>query len=387
MDRFDPNQWTVEFATENRGFCIREIREINDQVINCLEQGEHTAAIAGLDRILNGLVTLIHAGCDCRSEACFFSWVEANIMLFGSIDAPNENIIRTARKTLLDARDFAKSEQAKNNIREILDELNRGYSVSALKSKYGTEFPKAEIQMLMDMHEKLDRHCVAVPFAPAVSNPMGRRRKHAGVIVVILMLVLAAVVGLGIKWFFAPVEKKQMDEIPEHIAADVQTDGEELVTGETVTEDNTNLEQMATVSSTDENADDVECIVGSWKYTEINDGATTPDGEPLPATLLVLEYWFYDNGRCGQADSFYEEADKNGQQYAEYIDGRYWICIGGGGQEGSYSVNGNRLTITTDESVQYSSDTSTMTFTLDADYLTLESPSGAKTYTRTKETS
>ena len=82
MDRHDPNQWTKEFVVGNKDFCIRIIKDTNNQVIDYIKQGEHKAAIAGLDRILNGLVTMINAGYDYRSHVCFFSWIEANIMLF-----------------------------------------------------------------------------------------------------------------------------------------------------------------------------------------------------------------------------------------------------------------------------------------------------------------
>lgn len=88
MDRYDPNQWTKDFVSNNKDFCIRVIKDANNQVIDCLNQGEHKVAIVGFDRILNGLVTMINAGYDYRSEVCFFSWNEANVILFGNIDAP-----------------------------------------------------------------------------------------------------------------------------------------------------------------------------------------------------------------------------------------------------------------------------------------------------------
>ena len=68
---YDPNEWTREFVSANPDFCIRKLKETNEQIIDWLKQGEHKTAVAGLDRVLNGLITMTNAGYDFRSHICF----------------------------------------------------------------------------------------------------------------------------------------------------------------------------------------------------------------------------------------------------------------------------------------------------------------------------
>ena len=138
MDRYDPNQWTKDFVGENKDFCIRILKDTNRQVIEFLEQGEHEAVLVGLDRILNGLVTMINAGFDYRSQVCFFSWMQADVILFGDFpNAPEKNRLETAKKAYLDARDFAKGPTAKKTVSAVLEDMDSGYDLSALQHKYG----------------------------------------------------------------------------------------------------------------------------------------------------------------------------------------------------------------------------------------------------------
>ena len=154
MDRYDPNEWTKSFVTENQSFCLAQLRDTNDQVVEFVKQGNYAPAIAGLDRILNGLITMVNAGGDYRSQICFFSWIEADIILFG-IDAPEDRKRETALRLLEDARDFAKSDSVKQNLSAMISDLKGGTSLSVMKADYGAEFPASDIDLLKNLNGKL----------------------------------------------------------------------------------------------------------------------------------------------------------------------------------------------------------------------------------------
>ncbi len=154
MDRYDPNEWTKSFVDENQSFCLEQLRSTNNRVIELIEQREYAPAIAGLDRILNGLIAMQNAGGDYRSQICFFSWIEADVILFG-MDAPEDKRREIALNMLEDARDFAKSETSKQNISAMISDLRSGKSISTMKNEYDSEFPSADIDMLRDLNGKL----------------------------------------------------------------------------------------------------------------------------------------------------------------------------------------------------------------------------------------
>ena len=380
MDRHDPNQWTKEFVLENKDFCIRVIKDHNNQVIDHLKKGEHKLSIVGLDRIMNGLVTMINAGYDYRSQVCFFSWIEANIMLFGNLeDAPEQNRIKTAKDALLDAKDFAKDETTKKTISEIINDINNGYNLSALANKYAQDFPVFETEALTNLNKKLDNY--STPLASVSAAPVsvaGRKKKPWWLIIVVIILALVVTARL--------ITQENAVKSPA-LENTVQTTEPttQISTTETIIE--TTIEtttEIITETTTDANEVILKNLVGNWVYSEISEGALNPDGEKLPAIRNEAYYCFYDNGRYSVGDASYEEAAENGQPYAENIDGRYWICVGGGGREGSYTINGNQITFVTDDNVQYGpSTTSTLNFTLNGDTLILEHNYGSKIYKRT----
>ena len=154
MDRYDPNEWTKSFVAENQSFCLEQLRSTNNRVIELIEQREYAPAVAGLDRIINGLITMLNASGDYRSQICFFSWIEADIILFG-MDAPEDRKRNTALQLLEDDRDFAKSETSKQNIIAMISDLRSGKSISTMRTEYGSEFPSADIDMLRDLNGKL----------------------------------------------------------------------------------------------------------------------------------------------------------------------------------------------------------------------------------------
>ena len=385
MDRHDPNQWTKDFVISNKDFCIRELIDTNNLVIRYLKSGEHKAVVVGLDRILNGLVTMINAGFDYRSQVCFFSWIEANVMLFGNLkEFPEENRIKTAKDALLDARDYAKEESTKNDIIAIIDDINKGYSLSTLAGKHAENFPDFEIEALTNLNDKLGGYSPIVAPSSATNPTSGApagtskpKKKPWWLIIIIIAIALFMLARL-----FFPIGATKAPALEETLPPMITTT--ELTTVEETTEAviETTTE-IITEPTTDANEYMQSMLVGNWMYAETSEGSVGPNGEKYPALRNEATYHFYSDGTCSFGGSDYEEADDNQQAYAEYIDGRYWICVGGGVQDGRYSVNGNQLTITTNDSVQYGpSTTSSITFTLDGDTLILNHNYGTTVYTR-----
>ena len=363
---YDPNEWTREFVTANPDFCIRKLKETNEQIIEWLKQGEHKIAVAGLDRVLNGLITMTNAGYDYRSHICFLSWMEANIILFGDFsDAPEHNRIKTAKSALLDARDFAKSDTAKNSINLILDDINKGYGISVLTSKYASDFPNSEIETIADLNNRFENRVTqAAPVrASGATGAAGEKKKPRWfAVAVIAILVFIAISRV--------LTTEKASEAPAYIdnAPITQTTAQ-------TTESETTTDPTEAVQA------EASSIIGSWEYYEISEGTYNPDGEKLPDIRNETYYTFYEDGRFSVGDACYEEANEESLAYAEEKDGRYWICIGGGGQSGNYTISGNQITLITDDSVQYGpSTTSTITFTFDGDTLIIENSYGARAY-------
>lgn len=124
-DYSDPNNWTGQYVRLHRKECLTNLKEINLLTIQCVQQNNYKAAIAGLDRILNGLMTMQNSKCgDYRSIMSMFSMVEGILLAsFGSQGIP------TAIEVMKDARDFAKTPDTKKNIDSMLARLRAGKSL------------------------------------------------------------------------------------------------------------------------------------------------------------------------------------------------------------------------------------------------------------------
>ncbi len=154
MDRNDPNQWTPQFIRSEPQFCMSILRQINETVAGLIEERQFAPAIAGLDRIINGLITLQNAGGSFKPHICFFSWAEAELVAFG-VDAPVYRRRDTAIQLFKDACDFASGDTVKNNLRPLIKELETGASLEELQKAFDPEFPNSVVEMLGDLHQRL----------------------------------------------------------------------------------------------------------------------------------------------------------------------------------------------------------------------------------------
>lgn len=143
VDSSDPNTWTKQYVRSHRGECLSFLKETNMLVIRYVRQNNYTAAIAGLDRILNGLMTMQNSGCgDYWTTMSVLSMAEGILLtFFGSRGIPN------AIKVLKDAKDFARKPKTKQDIDAILVPLQAGKPLDA--------HPSDVIELLQMVNPKL----------------------------------------------------------------------------------------------------------------------------------------------------------------------------------------------------------------------------------------
>lgn len=156
MDRTDPNTWTKDFAKNNKNYCFDFLAETNMLVIKYMKSGNYKGAVAGIDRILNGLIVLQNSGvADCKPHLCLFSWCNGDIILHCVNDAPDYKRKEVALANYEDARDFAKSDSTKASLRSIISDIKSGTSVSSLKSRYASNCPQETIETLENLTQEL----------------------------------------------------------------------------------------------------------------------------------------------------------------------------------------------------------------------------------------
>lgn len=129
VDYEDPNTWTKEYVISHNEECLEFIREANQLVIRYTQQKNYRAALAGLDRILNGLITMQNSKQrDYRSFISMFSLAEAIVVYHAAPMAPNEAAaVNVSINLLEDARDFATKRDTKQNIEDTIRQIKTGH--------------------------------------------------------------------------------------------------------------------------------------------------------------------------------------------------------------------------------------------------------------------
>lgn len=154
MDIYDPNTWDARFVKRNTAECVQSLKETNMLVNKYVKEGNYTAAVAGIDRILNGLFVFYNARIvDCSKEICMFSWAEANIIGFG-IDAPQYKRRTTMIPLLKDARDFTTSDNNRELLSDFVDVLEDDADLNELKQYMEPDFPSTTLDWLEKLNSR-----------------------------------------------------------------------------------------------------------------------------------------------------------------------------------------------------------------------------------------
>ena len=150
MDRYDPNEWTTSFVRANADFCIQFLQETNAMVIQLLRKENYAASVAGLDRILNGLITFYNAGAQTdlvRFLICCHSMAESHVIAFGLEGGDLTLRRKNAIGCLEDARDFG-DEDDKEMLQPLADALYSNKSLAQIRYEIEPNFPTDTIDVL-----------------------------------------------------------------------------------------------------------------------------------------------------------------------------------------------------------------------------------------------
>lgn len=231
MDKMDPNQWTPSFVSSNRSFCMRTLQDSCGTIIDLVRNREYEVAVVGLDRLLNGMITMQnHAGCNYKSQICFCSWVEAEIVAFGVTRAPEEKRREVALGLYEDARDFAQHQKTIAALSAVIRDLRSGKSMAAIQQIHDPNFPDSVLSILESVRGKIGSPTCSTSqgktVAAAASSPESKRvsqteePRRSGLPFVVIGLILVCFLCL---WLFFPNWISRPKEAASDTPAPVQT--------------------------------------------------------------------------------------------------------------------------------------------------------------------
>lgn len=125
--------------------------------MDCLFDYNYNAAIAGLDRMLNGAIVMQNAGvADMRPFLSSNSFYEGVIITCGIKNASESKLKETAVAAFSDARDFASSD-LKYTYSNVLAMFQSGRSLSSIANQICPKFPDDIIKEMLDTNSKLQK--------------------------------------------------------------------------------------------------------------------------------------------------------------------------------------------------------------------------------------
>ena len=145
MDKYDPNEWTERFVRLNRNFCIRFLLQTNEEVLTFVKGGKYKVAIAGLDRMMNGMIVMHNARLgNFKPFICGLSFIEGDIIACALNDAPDNKRRDIALKAFMDAYDYSTGGLAEF-ASEAIQLLQQGIDFSDFKNTFDPNFPDESI--------------------------------------------------------------------------------------------------------------------------------------------------------------------------------------------------------------------------------------------------
>lgn len=234
MDRLDPNEWTSTFVSSNRSYCMRALQETCGTVIDLVRNGQYEPAVAGLDRLLNGMILMQnYALCNYSSHICFCSWAEAEIVAFGINNAPEDKRREVALKLFEDARDYAQNENTVSTISGVIRDLRSGKPLAAVRQTHDPNFPDSILSILEAVHGKLAPGTAAPSQKNRSSDPQPAKSGVSGKSVLITALIIVLVLCLVLfiwSWFTKPKEDTSGSPAPVQTTSSAQTEATEAPT-------------------------------------------------------------------------------------------------------------------------------------------------------------
>ena len=167
VDHEDPNTWTKEYVISNRIDCLQLLQEVNLTIVHYINEGNYLGAVVGLDRVLNGLVTMHNSRSydgKVRTAMSALSFVEGSLLSFADLGLSISEDDRRSRALALfkDSQDFARTKRVKQTSKRVIKVLESGMSLAMIKSEYAEDFPEGLTDILEDVNTNF--------FIPALSE-------------------------------------------------------------------------------------------------------------------------------------------------------------------------------------------------------------------------
>ena len=215
MDKYDPNEWNAEFVSENKDFCFSQLLDINSQVVDCLKKGDYEAAVAGIDRMLNGAITIQNSGvADMKPFLSTNSFAQGTIIVCGLNDAPEMKRRETAIAAFSDARDFAEPDMTESS-QDVIIKLESGQKMNSIAKEICPDFPADLINLMSKLRKTPDSSSApdktkssvsaspsgnAQPQNNAAYNAQPPAKSKSGIIVLVLIIgiLIGGAVGGGL---------------------------------------------------------------------------------------------------------------------------------------------------------------------------------------------
>jgi hypothetical protein len=148
----DPNTWTADFVRRNAADCIQFLKEAHMTVIKLTRDGNYQPVVAGIDRIINGFITMHNAGVgNYMPHMATLSLLESQIVAFGVTEAPENRRIKTALNLMRDAYDFASTDTFKGAIKDCIEIFESGMDIDDIMDEVEPGFPEQTLELLEDL--------------------------------------------------------------------------------------------------------------------------------------------------------------------------------------------------------------------------------------------
>ncbi len=190
----DPNQWSKSFVQQDPAGCVAFLIETNGRIRQLLQQREYPAAIAGIDRVLNGLVTMQNAGLgNFRPHIAVMSSVEGTILAFAELEldgkvASQEDRRKGAIQAFSDAGDFAGGERLQTLSAQMVQLLQSGKSLNEIAIEQCVSLPADAVDGIDTVTEQLQKLLQGAP--------MPKRRRSGGWIALAVLAFFGMIIYL-----------------------------------------------------------------------------------------------------------------------------------------------------------------------------------------------
>ena len=190
-----PMAWTAQYVAENRRKCLSFLQAANLLVVRHMEKRRYASAVASLDQLLGGLEVMHNSGQfgDLRLHMSFLSFSEGLIMAFANPDAMMREAAELGRATkytpeqmqnnglaiaaglLVDARDFARTDEMKQSLDPLLAVLEQGdAAVQQLRDEEFPNYPEELLERYRDFNIRLFDPLIERGTSPIPLPPPGR---------------------------------------------------------------------------------------------------------------------------------------------------------------------------------------------------------------------